>query len=59
MIGYTFENLSLPKQDKVVKWLTKTFGESTPETWCFERDYDLVNLLVSEEINTFYVLKWK
>lgn len=46
-------------QRKIVeKWLKELYGLTTKETWYFYYDYDLVDLVMSDEIFTMYTLKF-
>ena len=58
MIGLAWERVDLVKKQAVETWLAETFGPATPTTWYLNWDYDLLDLLLNEEIAVLYYLKW-
>lgn len=58
MKGVFWNSLGMAKQEIVEKWLKELYGPTTRETWYFEYDYDLVDLIMSDEIFTMYTLKF-
>lgn len=58
MKGIAIERWSSSREDKIKVWLRQTFGPSTRKTWYEEQDYDLVNLIMNDEIYIMYKLKW-
>ena len=58
MIGIAWERVDLIKKHAVESWLAETFGSPTPTTWYLDWDYDLLGLVMNEEIAVLYYLKW-
>ena len=58
MIALAWERVNLVKKQAVETWLEETFGPATPTTWYLNWDYDLLDLLLNEEIAVLYYLKW-
>lgn len=56
--GIAIENWPSNKEIQVLKWMRETFGTTSKKTWYVDHDYDLVNLIMSDEIYTMYTLKW-
>lgn len=56
--GIAWERIPTLEQTEKMKWLTENFGPSSKDTWYLELDYDLENLIFSDEIATMYYLRW-
>jgi hypothetical protein len=58
MKGIAIDRWGVVLEYNVKQWLTNAFGEQTKTTWYIEEDYDLIGLVMSEEIYTMYLLTW-
>lgn len=63
-VAIAIESWSYTKEQRVVDWLTKGFGAPTYETWfidneCSHNNSDLFTLCMTDEIYTFYLLRWE
>jgi hypothetical protein len=56
--GIAWERLSFQERYEKSNWLTKNFGPSNKDTWYIEIDYDLENMIFSDEIAMMYYLRW-
>lgn len=50
---WTFEHTAL-----IEDWLGECSGPSTKETWFIDQDYDLLTLVMSEELYVMYKLRY-
>lgn len=58
MIGFQFEYVRIDLRFQILDWLEETYGKSTHTTWYVSQDYDLEDLILSEDIAIIYKLKW-
>jgi hypothetical protein len=56
--GIAIERWPLGKAFEVVKWLEDRYGKPTKQTWYKEYDFDLVTLVMNDEIYIWYMLRW-
>ncbi len=59
MKGIAIERWPSDFENEVLGWLRETSGYSNPKTWFIDQDYDLVTLVLSEELYLLYKLKWQ
>ena len=58
--GVAIESWTSARVNKVFSWLRKNYGPESKltNTWFRDQDYDLVTLVMREDIYTMYILKW-
>lgn len=57
MKGIAIEHRTSAHTQEVINWL-KDFGPSSPDLWFEDYDYDLVTLVMTEDLYLMYKLKW-
>lgn len=55
--GVAVEKWTWSQKEEVYTWLEKNFGEKGSR-WSEEHDYDLVDLVMEEEVYVWYLLRW-
>lgn len=58
MKGIAIERWSAAKDAEVINWLTESAGASTKDTWWVDRDYDLITLILCDELYLMYKLRF-
>ena len=58
MKGVAIEDWDSKKRVEVNDWLQKYYGRSSENTWYIDYDFDLVNLILNDEIYTMFTLRW-
>lgn len=59
MIGIAIETWPHEKERAVLTWLFQHFGEESKTSWYRHYDFDLIDLVMTEEIYSWYKLKWE
>jgi hypothetical protein len=58
MKGVAIERWPAKLQAEVYAWLYRTFGNQSPTTWYEDQDFDLLTLVMNDEIYNWYTLRW-
>jgi hypothetical protein len=58
MLGVATERWTARHDQEVNQWLRACCGPSTKDTWWVDHDYDLITLIMSEDIYIMYKLKF-
>ncbi len=58
MKGVAIEHWNSKKRVEVNDWLLKYYGKPGENTWYIDYDFDLVNLILNDEIYTMFALRW-
>jgi hypothetical protein len=58
MKGVAIERWPGAQEQRVVAWLTECSGPPTMDTWFIDQDYDLLTLVMLDELYTMYKLRW-
>lgn len=57
--GVAIEGWGVGRELGVVKWLETNFGKRAKELWYIDQDYDLVTLIMREDVFALYSLKYE
>lgn len=58
MRAIAIERIGFEQYEKVTDWLIDTYGPAKKRTWYVFQDYDLMDLVMNDEIYTMYMLRW-
>lgn len=53
------ERWHIKEQMEVEDWLKATYGPPSPDTWQIHIDWATTDLVMTEEIYTLYLIKWR
>ena len=59
MKGIAIERWSSKRDMEVNNWLRECAGNPTKDTWFIDYDYDLITLILSDELYVMYKLKYE
>ena len=59
MKGIAIERWSFDHTALIENWLEECSGPTTKETWFVDQDYDLLTLILSDELYVMYKLKYE
>jgi hypothetical protein len=55
--GVAIEKWSWAHREEVFAWLRENFGERG-DRWAEDYDYDLINLIMEDDVHTWYTVRW-
>lgn len=57
--GVAIERWGVGRELDVVGWLETNFGKRAKKLWYIDQDYDLVTLVMREDVFALYLLKYE
>lgn len=57
--GVAIEGWGVGRELSVVRWLETNFGKRAKKLWYIDYDYDLVTLIMREDVFALYLLKYE